>query len=267
MEIGSIRKMVQNVTRLVPNKGVALNIGEMSVLDPAYGVMYEQQIMSLDSTRPIVNEEGQTKQVPAGRSSWWTVDPLDGSRRFGLLGWLDCLGTMVGRVTDGQIDASYVSSFLGVGPGMIGFEPGCPLAHFDHEGNVRQLSRLANHGRLPLLVRAAPGNLTPLMRRLARMSDAQFVDGSIGLNMFPLWLGKACGMVLPLGHIERTPWDTTPIYGICQQLDIRAYVVTINGLEERPLKPLRATEPPRELLLAHASYASALQDLATSHTG
>gem|GEM_PF-3678579 len=257
----TIREIVLEIAAQPPSED------NLAVADAIYGLLYEQWIAEINPCNlPIVNEEGALKCVPGGARSWWTVDPNDGSRhRDRGREWFDLVGTMLARVDENVVSAAFVSSFKGYGEGMIGFEADYPPALFRHDGTVEQLAPLnVADASLPLLVRGHPGPYSPVMRGVLRsprlFGERRILNGSVGLSMFDLWLGRAAAYVLPSTDRPWTPWDMTPVVGICQRLGIKAYVACLGGLCEYSLPLLRESVPNREVVLVHASLAPRLVD-------
>ena len=78
--------------------------------------------------------------------------------------------------------------------------------------------------------------------------------GSIGVDIARLWKGELGGALFSIR--PDTPWDTTPVYGICKKLGFQFYKILptspyVEHIDPPPIKEVSARE--YELLIIHKS--------------
>jgi len=150
-----------------------------------------------------------------------TIDPADGTKALARKMSYG-VGTMVAVVLGDEIIASYVGD---VNTGEIyGFAPGMPPTRTRFavttplEPDTARL--LANcYVMLDNIPDYYPDNLARCVKRPAiggLFKDIDVIGASIGTRAARLWKGEIAAMVLE--PCFATPWDVTPVLGMCRKL-------------------------------------------------
>lgn len=171
----------------------------------------------------IIGEEGLF--VPCalpGRSIYWTVDPLDGTIVFSERA-LHGFSVLLSLVEDGVVIAACIGDVM---TGVIyWFAPGQDPVWEEPGGDPLPINGyLAQADETSLLIGLEPEKLPDAMRALFAPSgpfDRYDLDrGSLGLRFARLFSGNATAIAMRPGR-EWTPWDDTPLIGLCRVLGFR----------------------------------------------
>jgi fructose-1,6-bisphosphatase/inositol monophosphatase family enzyme len=216
---------------------------------PTFGILAEEDALRMECADP------------ARGDVYFTVDPLDGTRAYKRR-QSHGIGTMVALVHGGEIVAAYIGDVMT--REIYGFRPESDDVHRISE--YGHAERLAIDPTRPLaeqhlLLRRRPERHSPVLRRLIApredgglCEDFEITGGSIGISMARLWKGEVGAAVV--GSRHETPWDSTPVLGICQKLGfvfLAADPVT-GRLAPSPLRPLKETKHgAHEWLVIHES--------------
>lgn len=216
---------------------------------PTFGILAEEDALRVECSDPTLGD------------LYFTVDPLDGTRAYERR-QSHGIGTMIALVRDGHIIAAYIGDVMT--REIYGFRP--------ESSNVHRISEYGHAERLfvdrarPLadqyvLLRKRREEHSPLLRRALAphaegglCDDLEITGGSIGISMARLWKGEVGAAVL--GSAHETPWDATPVVGICQKLGFVFLAPDPSGArftrcEVRPLKEVE--HGPHEWLVVHES--------------
>lgn len=178
---------------------------------PGYGIIAEEDALRIDCTN---RELGDT---------YFTVDPLDGTKAYKRR-QSHGIGTMIALVRNGSVIAAYIGDVMT--KEIYGFRPESNKVHRISEyGHAEQLTAPSGGqiGSLQLLLRKRPSKYGDLTRTVIAscedsgpFRDFEITSGSIGISMARLWKGEVD--VAVVGSNRETPWDTTPVIGICEKL-------------------------------------------------
>jgi fructose-1,6-bisphosphatase/inositol monophosphatase family enzyme len=206
-----------------------------------------------------------------GMDAYFTVDPLDGTRAF-QRGQSFGVGTQIALVIDHKdVACAYVGDVTTFD--IFGYRPESnAVHHIDASGTAVDLTTV-HHTRLladqVALLREMPEDHHPLVARLAQpisrgglFREYQNTSGSIGLSMSRLWKGEVGMHAMAPGR--ETPWDRTPLVGICQRLDMVWLRPTTDGdLVADPPRVCRDVYPrEHDVVVVHSSKVAELQDAA-----
>jgi fructose-1,6-bisphosphatase/inositol monophosphatase family enzyme len=214
---------------------------------PDVGVLAEEDTLRIASSIDV--------------QAYFTVDPLDGTKAF-IRQQSHGVGTMISLVCDGSIVAAYVGDINA--KEVYGYRPGSDKVHritdLDH---VREL-RFAPRGPLSenyALLRDPPSSgayESPELSKALNVFENYNVDGgSIGTWAARLWKGEVRALFLPPAH--ETPWDSTPVFGICQKLGYEFLRPSVRdgGWEVfTPTIPFITYQRKHDMLILHASDIS-----------
>jgi len=169
----------------------------------------------------IVAEEGSLNiQGSNGCTSYFTIDPIDGTRAF-IRGQTHGVSTMIALVEDGVVTCAFIGDLNA--EVVYGFRP--------DSNNVHKISRLdvteALAYRAPLVkseayallrnpLRAYSGNSRRLMEDQTIFEGYYIGGGSIGVLVSRIWGREVQAIFLPPSW--ETPWDSSPVIGISQKL-------------------------------------------------
>lgn len=212
---------------------------------PGFGIIAEEAELSIPCTLDSAN-------------AYFTVDPLDGTKAFKRK-QSDGIGTMLALVINGDIVAAYIGD---VTTGEIyGYRPGSNKVHRIAEFGIETLtiSRNSLLKNQYLLLRRRPEEYSDRMRKIfaapedgGLFKDIEITGGSIGISMARLWKSEIGGHVLKPSHV--TPWDETPIIGICEKLGFLFIEIRDNGYSVVDILPQKqVVERNREILVIHES--------------
>ncbi len=182
----------------------------------------------------IAEEDERTAATGGEPETYFTVDPLDGTKAF-VRRQSHGIGTMVSLVERGQVIAAYVGDVMT--QEVFGFRPGSPNVHRISEFDRGERLRIDPELRLAkqyLLLRAGPHRYPPVLQTLAGGRDSrghfrqiEVESGSIGTSMARLWKGEVGGAALL--PAQETPWDVSPLIGISRKLGFVFLRVTEGG--------------------------------------
>jgi fructose-1,6-bisphosphatase/inositol monophosphatase family enzyme len=207
---------------------------------PGCGVLGEEDSLVIPATAPI--------------TAYFTVDPIDGTRAF-IRRQSHGISTMVALVDGGEVISAYVGDVSS--NEVYGYRPGSSRVHritnldtFEtlnpREGCPGKLSDV--HG----LLRDPPEAYSPETQALVRSFKSYEVMGSsIGTWAARQWKGEV-GAVLYAPGFD-TPWDTTPIIGICRKLGL-SWLRPEGGawVDYQPKLPLKPTRRDHDALVIHS---------------
>lgn len=189
--------------------------------DTAAQAIYEAAIRECFPGVGMIGEE-ETPNIPCtldGVDAYFTVDPLDGTKAF-VRRQSHGTATMVALVVNGEVVSAWIGDINT--QEIYGYRPNSAKVHRISEYEVSQYLHTQAFGQLlsnsPLLLRESLENSPETVCNLAKYFKKNYSDGgSIGTWMARLWKGEFAGAVMDPGH--QTPWDDTPLIGICQKLD------------------------------------------------
>jgi fructose-1,6-bisphosphatase/inositol monophosphatase family enzyme len=178
---------------------------------PTFGILAEEDALRMECTDPELGD------------IYFTVDPLDGTRAYKRR-QSHGIGTMIALVHDGEIIAAYIGDVMT--REIYGFRPASDDVHRISEyGHAERLgiSPTRPLAEQYLLLRKRPEEHSASMRRVIAphhegglCEDFEITGGSIGISMARLWKGEVGAAVV--GSRHETPWDSTPVLGICHKL-------------------------------------------------
>jgi fructose-1,6-bisphosphatase/inositol monophosphatase family enzyme len=178
--------------------------------------IYVRSIEECFPSYGVIAEEGSLSEAQVGEGSYFTVDPLDGTKAF-IRRQSHGVGTMVAMVEEGQVVSAYVGDVNT--QEIYGFRPGSINVHriteFETAERLAYLKRPL--GGQNILLRDPPHVYSEMCRRLLPFFKSYEIEGgSIGISLARLWKREVAGVLLPPGG--ETPWDSTPIRGISEHL-------------------------------------------------
>jgi len=170
----------------------------------------------------IISEEDNVKEYcKSNNNIWITVDPLCGTKNFSNRSSIG-IATTISMVIKHKIVSTYVGNVMT--QEIFGYRPLSEKVHriseFETFEEIRP--KVKELKEQPLLIRGTfkkfPDNAKPLVHALANdVFESYLIDsGSLSLSATKLWTGEV-GAILIQPRTE-TPWDLTPILGICQKL-------------------------------------------------
>lgn len=216
---------------------------------------------------PVIAEEERADAGAHGDAeTYFTVDPLDGTKAF-VRKQSHGIGTMISLVHRGSVAAAYVGDVMT--QEVFGYRPDSPhvyrVSEFDRAERLR-IDPGLRLGKQHLLLRAAPHRYPEFVQRLAGSKDArgpfkgiEVTSGSIGTSMARLWKGEV-GAAALVPALE-TPWDHAPIVGISRKLGFVFLRVGDGGGLEAYDPPVSA-ETFRRVHAALVIHESRLDELA-----
>ena len=178
---------------------------------PTFGILAEEDALRVECSDPALGD------------IYFTVDPLDGTRAYKRR-QSHGIGTMIALVQEGECIAAYVGDVMT--REIYGFRPESDVVHRISEYGHSEHLRVSAERTLAdqyVLLRRRPEDYSPLLRRALAprrlgglCSDLEVTGGSIGISMARLWKGEVGAAVVGSSH--ETPWDSTPVIGICRKL-------------------------------------------------
>lgn len=242
--VGTImRNMVRTAIRIIRTESQAPTFeNKMSyagILDDFVGkadklgqIIYEDGIEQYFPDFGAIGEENGLRKLCKIKDHdiYFTVDPLDGTKAFKRM-QSHGVGTMIALVVDGAVVAAFIGD-INTGE-IFGFdatvdEPGTVHRHrFDFVQNVAPNTALALSDQY-VYTRRHPANEPGWIQRLIMpkkqggfFKDLEAGGGSIGTAIARLWKGELGAAILEPGF--ETPWDETPVVGICHWLGFEFY--------------------------------------------
>ena len=164
----------------------------------------------------VAEEDGFAVQPKNGCTSFFTVDPLDGTRAF-VRRQSHGVGTMIALVNSGEVVSAYIGDINT--HEIYGFRPGSTHVHRITEFETGEV---LGHESRPLaehyvLLRDPERIYSPASQALiGRFRAYEIEGGSIGIWLARLWKREVGAALLP-PSIE-TPWDSAPVVGISRAL-------------------------------------------------
>lgn len=203
----------------------------------------------------IVAEEKHLLIHPKGGcNAYFTIDPMDGTKAF-VRRQSHGVGSMIALVIDGEIVGAYIGDINTLE--IFGFRPRSNKVHRITEFNTSEV--LNDHPTVSLdssyvLLRDPLALYEDVSRDIVNTKfKNHLVDGgSIGTWMARLWKREVGAVILP-PSVE-TPWDMTPVVGICQKLGYKFF--RTRGSKFVKWNPKISTEKYRrggDLLIVHES--------------
>ncbi len=208
---------------------------------PGCGVIGEEDSLSIAPTAPI--------------TAYFTVDPIDGTRAF-IRRQSHGISTMVALVDGGEVMSAYIGDVSS--NEVYGFRPGSERVH--RITNLDAFETLAPREVCPArlgdvhgLLRDPPEAYAPQTQALVKQfKNYEVMGSSIGTWAARQWKGEVGAVIYARGY--DTPWDTTPIIGICRKLGL-AWLRPEAGAWVRyePQLPLKPTMRDHDALVIHGS--------------
>lgn len=218
---------------------------------PGYGIIGEEADLNIPCTIP-------------NQDLYFTIDPLDGTKAYKRLQSYG-VGTMIALV-DG-VAGKVLSAWIGDPFNMevFGFRPGGTSAW--------RINRLDTATELPSMFDPASVSLSvcgiarehkqerPICRHLVNKSKKCLVEGSsIGIMFSRLWTGECTYLLLEPSWM--TPWDETPLIGICEMLGYQFWEPNKAGdgwVLAPPFLVKRKIRRETELLVAHKTFSEEIR--------
>jgi fructose-1,6-bisphosphatase/inositol monophosphatase family enzyme len=221
---------------------------------PGFGIIAEEENLRVPCTIP-------------GRSLWFTVDPLDGTRAF-MRRQSHGIGTMISLVDGADVIAACVGDVMT--SEVYAARPGDAAVHRVSEFGIAE--RLEIDPARPLagqyLLRTqGRGTGSAAVHALGEGDGALFAGvesttGSLGIAMARLWKGEVGGAVFG-PFLAASPWDLYPVVGLSQRLGFRFYVLRADvEAWRRPFEPVVAEDGmamPDPVLVVHESRQPELE--------
>ncbi len=182
----------------------------------------------------VIGEEDSLKIEPKnGCDAYFTVDPLDGTKAF-VREQSHGIGTMIALVSGGKVISAYIGDVSA--NEVFGFRPSSDRVwRISHLNTARELTFRKPFGpeNSYVLLREPLSEHTHGVRDyIAERFQSHIIDGgSIGTWMARLWKREVAAAILPPGW--QTPWDSTPVMGICEKLGYVLFVRSPGGTWER----------------------------------
>lgn len=209
----------------------------------------------------VIAEEDELRLECSGdRQLYFTLDPLDGTKAFGRRQSTG-VGTMISLVENGQVLAAYVGDVMT--QEIYGYRPESDRVHRISEYEVGE-SIVVQERPLKqgvLLSRDAPWKFSWEVDRFARehFKDIDIEGGSIGISFARLWKQEVAALLM--GPAWETPWDSSPVIGICRQLGFVFLAVEGGKFREVELPPpLKVERRESDLLVLHRQHLTEVQD-------
>lgn len=207
----------------------------------------------------VIAEEDELRvECGPGRQLYFTLDPLDGTKAFGRRQSTG-VGTMISLVENGQVLAAYVGDVMT--QEIYGYRPESDKVHriseYETGETIVVRERPLNQG--VLLCRDAPWKFNWPADQFARdhFKDIDIEGGSIGISFARLWKQEVAALLM--GPAWETPWDSSPVIGICRQLGFVFLHVQAGRFRPLELKPpLKIERREGDLLVIHRQHLHAL---------
>lgn len=169
----------------------------------------------------IISEEDKDKEYLKSKNNRWiTVDPLCGTKNFSNKS-SGGIATTISMVVNGDITSSYVGNIMT--QEIFGYRQRSDNVYRIREFETYEKIKpeIKNPSEWPLLIRGTfdefPENTKPIVGALTDIFKKYIIDsGSLSLSAVKLWIGEVGAMLLK--PRTETPWDLTPVLGMCQKL-------------------------------------------------
>jgi len=208
----------------------------------------------------VIAEEDELRlECGSGRQLYFTLDPLDGTKAFGRRQSTG-VGTMISLCEDGQVLAAYVGDVMT--QEIYGYRPESDKVHRISEYSTGETIVIEERTLIQgvLLSRDAPWKFSWEADRLARdhFKDIDIEGGSIGISFARLWKQEVAALLM--GAAWETPWDSSPVIGICRQLGF-VFLAVENGKfrEVDLLPPTQVERRDYDVLVVHRQHLETLQ--------
>lgn len=208
---------------------------------PGCGVLGEEDSLSLPAEAPI--------------TAYFTVDPIDGTRAF-IRRQSHGISTMVALVDGGEVISAYVGDVSS--NEVYGFRPGSERVH--RITNLDAFETLSPREVCPAtldevhgLLRDPPEAYSDATQALVKQfKNYEIMGSSIGTWAARQWKGEVGAVIYAPGY--ETPWDTTPVIGICKKLGLSWLRPEGNAwVEYVPALPLKPTWRDHDALVIHSA--------------
>jgi fructose-1,6-bisphosphatase/inositol monophosphatase family enzyme len=231
--------------------------------------MYVKLLQECFPSIGIIGEEGGLSIDTKVPGTYFTLDPIDGTKAF-IRRQSHGIGTMVALVHNHEVISAYIGD-MNTGE-VFGYRPQSQNVHrliveSGHHEILRRPQEFSNllKGYIQLRDPLERSNYTLLEWTVDKFAGQTVDGGSIGTWLARLWKQEVTAALLSPGH--ETPWDSTPIIGICQKLGyvfLRPDVDTVflNFWKEYPPElPTTVVKREHPTLIIHRSHLSAVQDV------
>lgn len=201
----------------------------------------------------ILAEEDAVAVAPAkGCVSYFTVDPLDGTKAF-VRRQSHGVGTMIALLDGGTVISAYIGDINT--QEIYGFRPGSERVHRISEFETSEQLVPENRpltDRYVLLRDPERFYGAASQRLIPRFKNHEIDGGSIGTWLARLWKGEVGAAILPPGF--ETPWDSAPIIGISLALGfsfLKPSPDEKGWVKYDPIVPQRVTRRDQDALIVH----------------
>ncbi|ODT57149.1 hypothetical protein ABS71_20550 [bacterium SCN 62-11] len=209
----------------------------------------------------VIAEEDELRVECCGsRQLYFTLDPLDGTKAFGRRQSTG-VGTMISLVEDGKVLAAYVGDVMT--QEIYGYRPESDRVHRISEYEVGEAITVSQRPLIQgvLLSRDAPWKFQWEVDRFAsdHFKDIDIEGGSIGISFARLWKQEVAALLM--GAAWETPWDSSPVIGICRQLGFVFLEVKQGKFRQVELAPpLQVVRRESDLLVVHQQHLEELKE-------
>jgi fructose-1,6-bisphosphatase/inositol monophosphatase family enzyme len=225
-----MREMVRMVINTIRNERIAFEVkakkshsGSMDdVLTSADTKAQELYLRVIKECFPdygiIAEEDAMLIEPKNGCDSYFTIDPLDGTKAF-VRRQSHGVGTMIALVKGGEVVSAYVGDINT--NEIYGFRPGSDRVRRITEFNTSEQLRYKGKGDLKnqyIMLRDPEHKYSPPAQKIirSRFKNVFSDGGSIGIWLARLWKREVAAALIPPAW--ETPWDMTPLIGISQKL-------------------------------------------------
>ncbi len=203
----------------------------------------------------VLGEEDHLRIEPRnGSEIYATVDPVDGTKAYARESSTG-VGTMIAVVHGDEVLSAYIGDTNT--REIYGYRPGSNKVHriFTALNAWKQLPNPVPKelAKSYLLMRDPPERYGRRSRALLPLfKNYEINGGSIGIWFARLWKGEVGGVLLPTG--TETPWDSSPVIGICRKLGYEFLRPKGSGWEVFHLPiPREPTKRKHDVLVVHGS--------------
>ncbi len=235
--IKAIRNQRQ-VFEVTAKKGYSGNMDDM--FTSADSAAQEVYLRSLRECFPIygiiAEEDSLTIPCRDGSGTYFTVDPLDGTKAF-VRRQSHGVGTMISLSRNDVFLSAYVGDVNT--EEIYGFRPFSKKVHRITEfSEFENLVDLSPQGSKYVLLRDPEKYYSPLSQRTIQKRFKNYIvdGGSIGVWLARLWKGEVGAAIIPPSM--ETPWDSNPVNAISQMMGFVSYKPSSNGKKWEPFKPI-----------------------------
>lgn len=208
----------------------------------------------------VVAEEDELLIEPSrGCRAYFTVDPLDGTKAF-VRRQSHGVGTMVALVNEGEVLSAYIGDINT--EETYGYRPGSDKVHRITQLDTFEILEQGGGGPLnekhALLRDPLDKYSLKTQKLISRFKGYEVMGSSIGIWMAQLWKREVGAAFLLPGY--ETPWDSTPLIGICQKLGYCFFRPNgVGGMKEyRPFISKKTYYREHDTLIIHKDDAVSL---------